>query len=66
MPMFIRKIKHALYLSLMKVLVNFAPSSRHTAFAGSGSSRQLCNHILRTGVKKVLVGITQGFYKKCR
>ena len=55
MPMFIRKIKHALYLALMKVAVNFAPSARHTAFAGRGSSRQLCSHIVRTGVKKVLV-----------
>ena len=55
MPMFLRKIKHSLYLRLMKFLVNFAPSARHTAFAGSGSSRQLCNHMVRTGVKKVLV-----------
>ncbi|MEH6633948.1 MAG: iron-containing alcohol dehydrogenase [Halioglobus sp.] len=55
MPMFLRKIKHALYLKLMSVAVNFAPSARHTAFAGKGSSRQLCDHIVRTGVKKVLV-----------
>jgi len=55
MPMFLRKIKHSLYLRLMKFMVNFAPSARHTAFAGSGSSRQLCNHVVRTGVKKVLV-----------
>jgi alcohol dehydrogenase len=55
MPMFLRKIKHSLYLRLIKFMVNFAPSARHTAFAGSGSSRQLCNHIARTGVKKVLV-----------
>ena len=53
--MFLRKIKHALYLKLMSVAVNFAPSARHTAFAGKGSSRQLCDHIVRTGVKKVLV-----------
>ena len=55
MPMFLRKIKHSLYLKLISFMVNFAPSARHTAFAGSGSSRQLCNHIVRTGVKKVLV-----------
>ena len=55
MPMFLRKILHALYLKLMKVVVAFSPSSRHTAFAGNGSSRQLCEHIVRTGARKVLV-----------
>jgi len=55
MPMFLRKILHALYLSLMKVVVYFSPALRHTAFAGNGSSRQLCEHIIRTGAKKVLV-----------
>lgn len=55
MPMFLRKFLHALYLSIMKVVIFFSPSSRHTAFAGSGSSRQLCDHIIRTGAKKVLV-----------
>jgi alcohol dehydrogenase len=53
--MFLRKIKHSLYISLMKVLVNLAPSARHCAFVGRGSSRQLCDHIVRTGVRKVLV-----------
>jgi len=28
---------------------------RHRVFAGPGSSRQLCEHIVRTGVKRVLV-----------
>jgi alcohol dehydrogenase len=55
MPMFLRKIIHALYLTLMKTAVSLAPSARHTAFAGSGSSSQLCHHILQTGVKKILV-----------
>lgn len=55
MPMFLRKILHAMYLRLMKVVVYFSPALRHTAFAGNGSSRQLCEHILRTGAKKVLV-----------
>ncbi len=55
MPMFLRKILHAVYLRLMKVVVYFSPSLRHTAFAGDGSSRQLCEHIVRTGAKKVLV-----------
>ncbi len=55
MPMFLRKMLHALYLRIMKVVVAFSASLRHTAFAGSGSSRQLCEHIIRTGAKKVLV-----------
>ncbi|MEZ5502746.1 MAG: iron-containing alcohol dehydrogenase [Halioglobus sp.] len=53
--MFLRKMLHSLYLKLMKLVVNFAPPMRHLAFAGSGSSRQLCEHIMRSGVKKVLV-----------
>ena len=55
MSMFIRKIVHAVYLKIMTVVVFFAPSSRHTVFAGTGSSSQLCEHIIRTGAKKVLV-----------
>jgi len=55
MPMFLRKFLHALYLRIMKVVVFFSASLRHTAFAGSGSSRQLCEHIIRTGARKVLV-----------
>lgn len=53
--MSMRKLKHSLYLTLMKVAVNFAPSAAYMAFAGSGSAAQLCRHIARTGVKKVLV-----------
>jgi alcohol dehydrogenase class IV len=55
MPMFLRKIIHALYLRLMKVAVGLAPGAQHRAFVGGGSSRQLCHHIARTGVNKVLV-----------
>lgn len=55
MPMFLRKIIHTIYLVLVKVTVKFLPSARHLAFAGSGSSRHLCNHIVMSGVKKVLV-----------
>lgn len=55
MPMIVRKIVHWLYLQLMKVAVNLAPAARHTAFAGSGSSAQLCEHIVRSGVRKLLV-----------
>ncbi len=55
MPMFLRKILHALLLKIMTVLARFSAPLRHTAFAGNGSSRQLCEHIIHTGVKKVLV-----------
>ncbi len=55
MPMFLRKMLHALYLKIMKAVVFFSPSLRHTAFVGNGSSRQLCEHILRTGATRVLV-----------
>jgi len=55
MPMFIRKGLHALYLAIMKLVVYLSPSVRHRVFAGSGSSRQLCEHIVRTGVTRVLV-----------
>ena len=53
--MFLRKKLHALLMLIMGVVVRFSPPLRHTAFAGSGSSRQLCEHIVRTGAKKVLV-----------
>jgi alcohol dehydrogenase len=55
MPMFLRKIQHALYLSLMKLVAGLAPGVAHRAFVGAGSSRELCRHIARTGVSKVLV-----------
>ena len=55
MPMFVRKFLHALILRLIKIVVTFSPGARHTAFAGEGSARQLCEHILRTGVKRVLI-----------
>ena len=55
MPMFLRKLKHSLYLSLMKTLAGLGPGASHRAFVGSGSSRELCNHILRTGAKKILI-----------
>lgn len=55
MPMFLRKILHTLFLKIMKVVANLSPPSRHAVFAGSGSSSQLCEHIVRTGARKVLV-----------
>lgn len=55
MPMFLRQILHNMLMGVMKVGVNFSPPARHNAFVGSGSASQLCEHILCTGVNKVLV-----------
>ena len=55
MSMFLRKMKHSLYLSLMGVAVKFSPPVRHQVFIGSGSSANICRHIAQTGLRKVLV-----------
>lgn len=55
MPMSVRKVIHSLYLAIMKLVMLLSPGSRHRVFAGSGSSAQLCEHIVRTGVTRVLV-----------
>lgn len=55
MPQSLRKLLHALIMALTKMVVRFSPAARHLLFAGSGSARQLCEHVARTGVKKVLV-----------
>ncbi|MEM6580817.1 MAG: iron-containing alcohol dehydrogenase [Pseudomonadota bacterium] len=55
MPLFLRKIKHSLLFTLVKVLAAFSAGARHNAFAGSGSAAQLCRHIVDTGFRKVLV-----------
>ncbi len=55
MPMFLRKLNHKLYLGLMKFFSSFGPSARYLTFAGEGSSRALCDHILRCGATSVLV-----------
>ena len=49
------RVKHILTVSLMKMIAGFMPGSQHRAFLGTGSSAQLCRHIIRTGVKKVMV-----------
>ena len=39
----------------MKTLSALGPGANHRAFVGSGSSAQLCRHILRTGATKILI-----------
>lgn len=55
MSMFVAKCKQALLLKLLGLVGRFSPGTDSLAFAGPGSSRQLCNHIVRSGVDKVLV-----------
>ena len=55
MPMFLRKIKHSLYIGLMKFFAGLGPGASHRAFVGTGSSAELCRHILRTGASKLLI-----------
>jgi alcohol dehydrogenase len=55
MPIFLRRIKHSLYLGLMKFVAGLGPGASHRAFVGSGSSQQLCRHILRTGARTILI-----------
>lgn len=47
--------KHKMYTSFMGAMLNFAPSNTHMLFAGENSSRQLCQHMSRRGLKKILV-----------
>ncbi len=55
MPIFLRRIKHSLYLGLMKFVAGRGPGASHRAFVGRGSSQELCRHILRTGARKILI-----------
>jgi len=55
MPQFIRKILHALVMLLMKTLAGLSPGARHVLFAGNGSADALCEHIRRSGVRRLLV-----------
>ena len=48
-------IKHALFFALVRLLVRFSPPLNYLTFAGTGSSRQLCAHIARSGLSRVLV-----------
>ena len=62
MPTFFRSLKHKSFIGLIKLLVNLAPAPSYMAFAGAGSAQQLCRHILRTGVTKILVVVEINFF----
>ena len=53
--MSLRKLKHATNLFLMKTLAGLGPSPAYMAYTGSGCAAELCRHIARTGVRKLLV-----------
>jgi alcohol dehydrogenase class IV len=55
MQMLLLRLKHFLYIPLMKTMAGLAGGGQHRAFMGRGSSAQLCAHIQRTGVSRVLV-----------
>jgi alcohol dehydrogenase class IV len=55
MAAMIRKLKHSFYLSTLRILGRFMPGSTHIAFVGSGSSRQLGQHIAALAPRKVLI-----------
>ena len=57
--MMFARMRRFFYLTLLRVMTPFMAGSRHIAFVGSGSSRQLCEHIANLGVSKVLV-VTDG------
>ena len=53
--MSLRKFKHAFTLFLMKSLAGLGGSPAYMAYTGSGSAAELCRHITRTGVRKLLL-----------
>ncbi|MFT7288524.1 MAG: alcohol dehydrogenase [Halieaceae bacterium] len=49
------KLKNVLFYLLARILTTFSAPQSYLAFAGPGSSRQLCAHIYRSGYRRVLV-----------
>jgi alcohol dehydrogenase len=53
--MFIRKLKHHLWIGFAGFMLKLSPGVSYMLFAGQGSSRQLCLHMARGDAKRVLV-----------
>lgn len=49
------KLKNTLLYLLAQVLTRFSAPLNYLAFTGAGSSRQLCAHIARGGIRRLLV-----------
>lgn len=50
-----RSCVHKLYLSVMSLLMRFMPPLNFFVFSGEKSSLQLCTHIARQGIKRLLI-----------
>lgn len=53
--MFWFTLKHKLYVAAVGLLLKLAPPGRYLLFAGEGASAQLCRHIARQGLRRLLV-----------
>jgi alcohol dehydrogenase len=51
----LHQIKHTLLFFMARLLTLFSEPLSYYAFTGAGSSRQLCAHIARSGVQRLLV-----------
>jgi alcohol dehydrogenase class IV len=48
-------LKHKFIMALTRMMMKSSPGSSHMLFAGDGSARQLCLHMARCGLRRVLV-----------
>ncbi len=55
MTKFLRTLLHRVYLAVMSVPFNLMPSLSYVLFNGRGSTAQLCQHMARQGLKRVLI-----------
>lgn len=55
MPSFIDTVKHKSYTSVLHGFIRFIPAASPMTFVGAGSTKKLCEHISRLGLKKVLI-----------
>jgi len=53
--MFLRRLKHNFFVKFASFMLKFSPGASYMLFAGEGSSLQLCRHIGRTGLRRLLV-----------
>ena len=49
------RLKNTLFFLLANLIVAFSPAASYLAFAGAGSARQLCAHIRREGIRRILI-----------
>jgi alcohol dehydrogenase len=49
------RLKNLLIFTLLRIVALFMPPTTYLAFSGAGSARQLCAHIARSGIRRILV-----------